>query len=508
MARTNNAVVGIKTANGAPAKHISNEDQLRRSVMSCLLWEKEFYESGENIATRIGKLVPLVDPEVVAKMAIEARTKMLLRHVPLLLIVHMLKSEKHRPYVADTIFKVVNRPDELGELVSLYYKINNFTSTTKHLASQLKKGLANAFTKFNEYQLAKWNRDSAIKLRDVLFMVHPKPTNVTQSILWKKLIGGYCKNCGSNHYNKKTKQRDLITETCSNFEELTLTTPDTWEVELSASTNKNASWTRLVTENKLGALALLRNLRNMDQASVDRTLVQKALATVDVTKVLPYRFIAAAQHAPQLEDHLEQAFFRCIAASKKLKGHTVLLMDVSGSMNWPMSDPASVNAAKRSNMPVMKRMDAACALAMLLRELCEDISIYSFSNNVVAVPPRHGFALRDAINNSQKHEATYLGATVRAVYAAKGTEIAIGRRNAYGSNDTRKTPGLGLNPDRLIVVTDEQSDDPVPDPKGRGYMINVASAKNGVGYHAWKHLDGFSASVVEWIQLFEGLNKD
>jgi hypothetical protein len=49
--------------------------------------------------------------------------------------------------------------------------------------------------------------------------------------------------------------------------------------------------------------------------------------------------------------------------------------------------------------------------------------------------------------------------------------------------------------DRLLVITDEQSHDNVPAPKGKGYVINVASNKNGVGYGKWTHIDGWSESV-------------
>ena len=59
--------------------------------------------------------------------------------------------------------------------------------------------------------------------------------------------------------------------------------------------------------------------------------------------------------------------------------------------------------------------------------------------------------------------------------------------------------GQGLNPTRLMVITDEQSHDPVPDPSGLGYMINVASNQNGVGYGAWHHIDGWSEAVVNYI---------
>jgi hypothetical protein len=53
---------------------------------------------------------------------------------------------------------------------------------------------------------------------------------------------------------------------------------------------------------------------------------------------------------------------------------------------------------------------------------------------------------------------------------------------------------------RLIVVTDEQSHDRVPDPvAAKSYMINVASNRNGVGYGRWIHIDGFSEGAIRFI---------
>ena len=58
--------------------------------------------------------------------------------------------------------------------------------------------------------------------------------------------------------------------------------------------------------------------------------------------------------------------------------------------------------------------------------------------------------------------------------------------------------------DRLIVITDEQSHDAVPQPVAKAaYMINVASNRNGVGYGRWTHIDGFSESVLRFIHEVE-----
>ena len=88
---------GAKTHEGAEAfEPLTDEQRLRRSVLSCMLWEDEFYEDGEAISARIGDVAARVDPEVLAKIAIEARTKMNLRHAPLLLLTVLARTGAKR----------------------------------------------------------------------------------------------------------------------------------------------------------------------------------------------------------------------------------------------------------------------------------------------------------------------------------------------------------------------------------------------------------------------------
>jgi len=428
-----------------------------------MLWEDSFYESGEEIAKRICSLVEKVKPNKVAELAKEVRTKGKLRHVPLLIARAMAPLKTHRQYVGDVLASIIQRPDELSEFLSIYWK-----GGKQPLSAQVKKGLAAAFTKFNEYQLAKYNREAAISLRDVLFLCHAKPKDKDQEKLWKKLIGGFCSTCWYSNKEHSKKKHEFV--------EAKLATPDTWEVSLSASQgeNKKEAWERLLAENKLGGLALLRNLRNFKETGVSEDLVRSALASMKTDRVLPYRFITAAKYAPNLEPELEAAMFRSIEdKGSKIPGKTVLLIDVSGSMNAPMS-------AKSEST----RDDGASGLAILAREMFKDVEVFTFSNATVQVPSRRGFALRDAIKNSQTHSGTYLGK-------------AIG--------DVSNIPY-----ERLIVFTDEQSHDRVINPRkgSNGYIINVAAYQNGVGYGAWNHIDGFSEAVLDYIIELEKLNQE
>jgi 60 kDa SS-A/Ro ribonucleoprotein len=415
----------IYTAEGGPAKRISPEAALRRSVLSCLLWEKEFYEDGKDIVARISENAAQVSKETVAALAVEARTVHGLRHAPLILLLDLIR--RGGPGVADAVDGTIRRADELGELVALYWRDGR-----KMLPRQMKAGLAKAFGRFNEYALAKYDRDGPVKLRDVLFMAHPKPKDEDQAALFKRIA------------------------------ERQLATPDTWEVALSAGASKKESFERLIRDGKLGYLALLRNLRNMVEADCDRDLIAQAIvARKGADLVWPFRYVAAARAVPQLEPFIDQALCEAVASGPRLQGVTAILVDVSSSMNSPLS--------ARSDMT---RMDAAAALASVVNG---DVRVFTFSHQVVEVPPRRGMSGVDAVIRSQPHGWTYLGAAVDAV-------------------------NRQVKHDRLIVISDEQTADRVPDPVARhAYMINVASNKNGVGYGRWTHIDGFSEAVIRFI---------
>lgn len=421
---------GLKTHEGGAAKRITPLQELKRSVMACLLWEDSFYESGESIAKRISALVKANKPDDVAQLATQARNDYKLRHVPLLLAVEMCRNFKGK-IVGDTIYNVIRRADELTEILAIYWRDGRCP-----VSSQMKQGLARAWTKFNAYQLAKYNRDGQVKLRDSLFLCHAKPKDKAQEAVWKRLING------------------------------TLESPDTWEVGLSTGGDKKETFTRLLTENKLGYMALLRNLRNMREAGVSEDLIFTALMEGSVkSKALPFRFVSAAKAVPQWENEIDTAMQAALSSMTKLPGKTILLVDVSGSMHCALSNKSDLS-----------RLDAAGALAALLAGIAERYEVYTFDTQIHTVPSRKGMALIDAIKRSGGG-GTYLGMAITAM-----------NRLEY---------------DRLIVITDEQSHDNAGGPKGLGYMLNVATYQNGIGYGPWVHIDGFSESIVRFIQEYE-----
>ncbi len=432
-----------RTHEGAPGPFLTFEDQLKRSVMACMLWEHTFYEAGEDIATRIVRLSRECRPEFVADLAIEARKEHGIRHAPLLMVSALAATASGTKLVSETIPKVVNRADELAELLAVHAVVNGTTpdKVKKVISNQMKKGLAAAFTKFDEYQLAKYDRAKAIRLRDVLFLCHAKPKDDEQAEVWKRLIDG------------------------------TMPAPDTWEVSLSAGKDKKATFERMLREGKLGYFALIRNLRNMVEAKVNRGLMADAIkARKGARGIEPFRFVAAARACPDMEPALDEAMIATIGEAEAWSGTTVILVDVSGSMTAMISDRS-----------MMTLMDAAGALAAIVPVPKENKFVYSFSNRVVRVPSREGMAMIDAVRTSQHNAGTYLGRALQEVQEAH--------------------PDV----DRLIVITDEQSHDPVREPRAKdAWMLNVAPYKNGVGYeNGWKRVNGWSDAVIKYIAHIE-----
>ena len=150
------------------------------------------------------------------------------------------------------------------------------------------------------------------------------------------------------------------------------------------------------------------------------------------------------------------------------EGTTALLIDISGSMQDTVSGRSE-----------MRRMDAAAALGIVLTEMCEKFTVTVFGTTYKRIAPRRGLALIDA---------------VQKMYHAGG--IGHGTNIGAAVNSVK-------NEDRIIVISDGQSHDAVPNPGFRGYMINVAAYKNGVGYGAWTNIDGFSEATVRYMLEIE-----
>lgn len=434
----------------APSKQ-SAEELLRRSVLACMLWENNAYSDGHSVADIIAELIPQVAPEVVSKLAIEARQKQKLRHVPLFMIVEMAKHQNHRKLIRETINQVISRVDQITDLLALYWKDGR-----KPVPNQMKLGLADAFQKFNEYQFAKYDRDGAVKLRDALRVCHAKPQQ------------------GKEELFKKINER-------------TLATPETWEVLLSSGADKKQSWEKLIDGNNLPSLAVLRNLSGIKSANVSESKIRKALASVNSGFLSPLNFLAAAKAAPEFMEEISQTMLKLYSKLPKLPGLSVIVIDVSGSMGTAISGKSAFT-----------RLDAGMALAMLAREQCEFANIWATAGSdgdrkhaTKRLPNLRGFALSTEISKS----ARSLGGG--GIFTRQCLEYIAGK--------------MDEQPDRIIVFSDSQDCDignKIPKPFGKkNYIVDVSCEKHGINYKGvWTaEISGWSENFINFIAAYEGL---
>lgn len=370
---------------GEKAFKMSPEMELYTTVVTWSL-NDTFYEKDQTRMERLHKLIAQCNPVFVGKLAVYARTKMYMRSVPLLLVTELAKLHSGDDLVARVTDAVVGRADEITELLACYQVMNRRTGTKKlnRLSKQMQKGLAMAFNRFDEYQFAKYNRDGAVKLRDALFLVHPRAKDDLQQLIFNKIVTG------------------------------NLQTPYTWETELSAlgqlnfdsvearATAFRAKWEELIDSGKLGYMALLRNLRNIQDAGVSYAHFKKVCATladgeqVAKAKQFPFRYLAAYRelitptnaaqniaraakaaitgnkgYTGELLDALEKAVRASAANIRGFDENTRVLLacDVSGSMQKPVSAKSKVLL-----------YDIGLMLAMLLQSRCNNVEVGMFGN--------------------------------------------------------------------------------------------------------------------------------
>jgi len=339
------------------------ELELYACVCSSILTPQYYTPNTNDQINKIKTLIRKVDPVFVAQLAVYAREQMYLRTIPLVLTVELAKCHSGDNLLRRMAGRVIQRADEITELLAYYVKANNLRpkfveakgghSVEKKiykLSNQLRKGVADAFFKFDEYQFAKYNRPGEIKLRDALFLTHPKPRTDAQRVLFEKIAQD------------------------------NLSTPYTWETQMSKAgqdgKDKKAVWEELIQSGKLGYMALLRNLRNFLDAGVSEVWLNKVadrIANPDEvrkSKQFPFRFLSAyrsigggprtrytsywgdydsqiGQHenlfTPILLESLEKAAKISVENIPMLINQAILVAsDVSGSMQSPLSEKSSL----------------------------------------------------------------------------------------------------------------------------------------------------------------------
>lgn len=431
-----------KTHEGAIARQEKEIDVLKRLLYTAMLFERTFYLDGESILLLIDKYVSSCSPEEAVKAIVEARKAHGIRHAPLYATICAARKESYKPYIRKLIGQVINRVDELGDFMALWFHENK----RKTLPHQVRLGLADAIAKFDEYQLAKYRMShQPVKLVDVFNLVHPKPTSEEQNALWRRVVTN------------------------------TLTLPETWETRISSVRKENKDARRKIWEDMLASQALLplatiRNLRNMLNDEVDLEHLMAHISRMSFRGILPHQVIMAytqirASNPLIAEFLLNTAIDYWNRTQQKISGKTAILVDVSGSMTNLMAGYSDTSL-----------LFAASALAIAAEAWFEDYEVFLFSNEVIETKQKRGKLLDDIYD--APHGGTYLGKSIQFVLEKSA-------------------------PERIVVITDEQSHDCYEDVlKVPTFIMNLAPYQYGVSFKgSVRYISGFSPELYRYILI-------
>ena len=384
---------------GHVAFQMSDKEKLITMVLTTFFNEEKFYGDTSNEILVLAEKIVHKDPRFISNLAIYARKEFHLRSVSHVLSSVVAKFNESKPLISETISGVVERADDLTEILAFYIFVYG-----KPIPNGLKKALGKALKGFNEYQISKYNSSCKnVKFRDILKLCHVKPSNKAQSELFKKIL--------ENNLDVATR----------------------WETELSTKGNNDETWEELIEKNKLGYMAALRNLKNILNANPKniQKIYDKLSNKEEVlkSKQLPFRFYTAyreIQGLPQTTnkvlDVLETAIEHSVSNMPKLNGKTVIAFDISGSMGWEIAKNSTVKCCNISAL-----------LAVLATKICDEYMTFAFNDRLYKVDIN--------TKSSILSEANRLSST------SGGTSLELPLKYIINNN---------INVDRLIIISDNE----------------------------------------------------
>ncbi len=311
-----------KTTNRAGGEaYVQTPEMQLVSILLTSFVQDQFYRSAKNTLEELNALIAQVEPEFAAKAAVFARNEYGMRSISHALAAELAATASGTSWGKAFYNKIVRRPDDMLEIAAAYRSKGG-----KNLSNAMKKGFAEAFDRFDAYQLAKYRGEGkAFKLVDLVNLVHP---------------------VGNDRNAEALKQ--LVNDA--------LRSTETWEAKLSATGQqttdedtkaemKAEAWAELLENGKLGYLALLRNLRNLaEQAPGSMPLVVKALTNREAIKkslVMPFQIMVAmdaiqvadSKNSREIENALSDALEISLDNVPRFAGRTLVVLDDSGSMS-------------------------------------------------------------------------------------------------------------------------------------------------------------------------------
>lgn len=305
---------------GGKAYKESYEMQFVSLLLTSFMNDK-FYETEKSTIDRMKDLIEKCDKEFCAKAIVYARREFGMRSVTHVAASILAKYISNEEWAKGFFNSVVYRVDDMTEIIS--YHLSN----KEKISNAMKRGFSKAFSKFDKYQIAKYRcENNNVKLVDVVNLIHPKYSEKNGDAI-KQLVEG------------------------------TLKSTDTWESMLTEAggdkDKKIRAWKSLLSENRLGYFALLRNARNIVSLEDEElnNLCFKALVNKDAihkSLVLPFRFVTAYKElqgiSSEAMSYISEACEIACDNMPKFEGKTLVALDTSGSM-YSVSNIASLFAA-------------------------------------------------------------------------------------------------------------------------------------------------------------------
>lgn len=434
----------LRTGNNAPGFARDPKSELFLLAVSNFVGQDKFYESGKAGDTRFKGLIGQVVAQDAAWMKrflpwlrneANMRTASIVGAVEAAAAMVSLKIPGGRQIVNS----VLQRADEPGE--ALGYWLSTYPG--QQIPKPIKRGIADAATRlYNEFTTLKYDTAShGFRFGDVLELTHAAPDKPYQQVLFKHLIDrrhgregmdlSQLKMIGHNGYVRRRVAEgapQLLLDPS-----ILKAAGMTWEDALSLAGDKvpkDKLWEAMIPN--MGYMALLRNLRNFDQAGVSDQVADKVAdrlwhpQEVARSRQLPMRFLSAYREVSNVRWHraLEIALQNSLQNIPEFKGRTLILIDTSGSMSTKMSDRSG-----------LQFWDAAAIFGLALSQRCESAEVYSFSNRTIQFPLQKGASL-----------LVMLEAFKRSYVQQGGTDTMGAIRSTFHGHD------------RVIILTDEQAD--------------------------------------------------
>ncbi len=424
--------------------------------------EATFYESGKDRDNRYAKLVhaaALDDPEWTARLLGWLRNEANMRTASLVGAAEFVKARLDAR--ADTgvsnravIDSVLQRADEPGELLAYWTSTHGRT-----IPKPVKRGIADAVRRlYDERSLIKWDSDArGYRFADVLNLTHPSPRADWQGDLFQHVLDRRRDSNAGIPESLLTLQKraELLSWTVEQRRALFDTGVATMVLRDAGMTWESvAGWlqgpmTERVWEAlapTMGFMALLRQLRNFDEAGVSDEVAAMVAAKlsdpgqVERSRQLPMRFLSAYRAAPSLRwgHALDKALTHSLANIPHLPGRTLVLVDTSSSMDASFSKDGT-----------LMRWDAAAVFGIALGARCEYADVVSFSSNqrYWGDPPGA---------NTKLFKLQAGESLLRSVDRWKnGGYFLGGGTDTVGAVQRHLRPGFH---DRLVIVTDEQAE--------------------------------------------------